>query len=264
MTPLIKSNFKQKYSFEAIGTSWTIEGDNIDIEKIKNRISEYDKNYSRFRTDSLVWKMRNIGTYTLPSDAKILFDLYQKLYLLTDGKMTPLIGTVMEAAGYDKEYSLIEKKLETPPFWDDAIEYDFPNIIIKKPVLLDIGAIGKGHLIDIVGDMIEGNYVIDAGGDIKVKGIKQKIGFENPDNLNQVIGEVEIVDKSIAGSSVSRRKWGRFNHIIDPFKLESPTNIKAVWVVADTAILADALATAIFFADPKELKKHFDFEYYII
>lgn len=262
--PSTKSNFKQKYSFEAIGTSWTIEADDIDIEKIKARIAEYDKNYSRFREDSLVWKMRTPGTYTLPDDAKELFDLYQKLYLLTDGKMTPLIGTVMEQAGYDKDYSLTEKKLEVPPLWDDAIEYDFPKLTVKKSVLIDIGAIGKGHLIDIVGSMIEGNYVIDAGGDIKVKGVSQIIGFENPENVAQVIGEVSIKDKSIAGSSGSRRKWGRFNHIIDPFKLESPDQIKATWAIADTAMLADALATALYFTQPEELKKHFDFEYYIV
>ena len=187
-----KSNFKHKHSFEAIGTSWTIEGDDIDIEKIKARIAEFDKNYSRFREDSLVWKMRTPGEYTLPDDAKKMFDLYQKLYLLTDGKMTPLIGTVMEQAGYDKDYSLVEKKLHTPPLWDDAIEYDFPKLTIKQPILIDVGAIGKGYLIDIVGELIEGNYVIDAGGDIKVKGITLTIGLENPDNTNQVVNTIEI------------------------------------------------------------------------
>lgn len=259
-----KSNFKQRHSFEAIGTSWTIEADEIDIEKIKARIAEYDKNYSRFREDSLVWKMRTPGEYTLPDDAKDLFDLYQKLYLLTDGKMTPFIGTVMEQAGYDKDYSLVEKKLEVPPLWNDAVEYNFPKLIIKQPILIDIGAMGKGHLVDIVGNMISGNYVIDAGGDIKVKGITHVIGLENPDDTNQVIKTLEIKDKSIAGSSGNRRKWGRFNHIIDPFKLESPSEINATWAVADSAMLADALATALYFTDPEELKKHFNFEYYII
>ncbi len=262
--PLIKSNFKQKHSFEAIGTSWTIEADEIDIEKIKARIAEFDKNYSRFRTDSLVWAMRTPGTYTLPDDAKPMFDLYQKLYYLTDGRMTPLIGTVMEQAGYDKDYSLTEKKLQTPPLWDEAIEYNFPILIVKQPILIDVGAIGKGYLIDIVGDLIEGNFVIDAGGDIKVKGVSQIIGLENPDNTNQVINTIEIKDKSIAGSSGNRRKWGRFNHIIDPFKLESPKEIKAVWVVAETALLADALATALFFTKLEVIKEHFEFKYFIV
>lgn len=259
-----KSDLKHKHSFEAIGTSWTIEADTIDIEKIKARIAEFDKNYSRFRSDSLVSKMRIPGSYVLPDDAKPLFDLYQKLYLLTDGKMTPLIGTVMEQAGYDAQYSLKEKEMHTPPLWDDAIEYDFPKLIVKKPVLIDIGAIGKGYLIDLVGDLIKGNFVIDAGGDIKIKGITQTIGLENPDNANQIVKTVELHDKSIAGSAGNRRKWGRFNHIIDPFKLASPEHIKASWAIADTAMLADAMATALYFAEADELKKHFDFEYYII
>lgn len=259
-----KSNFKQKHSFEAIGTSWTIEADDIDIEKIKSRVSEFDKNYSRFRTDSLVWNMRHGGDFILPIDAKPMFDLYQKLYYLTDGKMTPLIGEIMENSGYDKDYSLIEKDLQPAPLWDEVIEYDFPHIKIKKPALLDVGAMGKGYLIDIVGEMITGNYVIDAGGDIKIKGINQIIGLENPENTNQILKTVEVKDRSIAGSSGNRRKWGRFHHIIDPFKIESPEHIKSTWVVADTALLADALATALYFAEVEDLKKYFEFEYYII
>ncbi len=259
-----KSNWKHAHSFEAIGTSWTIEADAIDIEKIKARIAEFDKNYSRFRTDSLVWTMRTPGTYIIPDDAKPMFDLYQKLYFLTDGKMTPLIGEVMEQAGYDKDYSLVEKNPQPAPLWDDAIEYDFPKLVVKQSILLDVGAMGKGYLIDIVGDMIEGNYVIDAGGDIKVRGVTQTIGLENPHNTNEILKSIEIKDKSIAGSAGNRRAWGRFHHIVDPFKVESPKEVTATWVIADTTLLADALATALFFVKPEVLKDHFDFEYYII
>lgn len=208
--------------------------------------------------------MRTPGTYTLPDDAKLMFDLYQKLYYLTDGKMTPLIGEVMEQAGYDKDYSLIEKNPVTPPLWDEAIEYDFPKLIIKKPVLIDVGAMGKGYLIDIVGDMIQGNYVIDAGGDIKIKGVLQTIGLENPHNTNEVVKTIEIKDKSIAGSAGNRRAWGRFHHIIDPFKIESPKEVTATWVIADTTLLADALATALFFVGPEVLKQYFEFEYFMV
>ena len=79
-----------------------------------------------------------------------------------------------------------------------------------------------------------------------------------------MVHTVEIKDKSIAGSAGNRRKWGRFSHIIDPFKIESPKEVKATWVVADTTLLADALATALFFVRPEILKQYFNFDYYIM
>ncbi len=120
MMPSTKSNNKLKsktFIFEAIGTKWTIDirtpllQNEADLlfEKILTRIDEFDKNYSRFRSDSLVTEMSRVtGHYRLPNDAKKMLDLYEKLYSLTKGLMTPLIGKSLEEAGYDANYSLTE------------------------------------------------------------------------------------------------------------------------------------------------------------
>src|SRR3989338_5226434 len=107
--------------FEAIGTHWNIELFNLSAtvqtsvlkEKVLNRINEFDAIYSRFRDDSLVTKMsKAAGTYELPKDALPLLDLYQELYTLTNGLVTPLIGNALEQAGYDAAYSLEPKVLK--------------------------------------------------------------------------------------------------------------------------------------------------------
>jgi thiamine biosynthesis lipoprotein len=46
--------------------------------------------------------------------------------------------------------------------------------------------------------------------------------------------------------------------------MTSPTGIAAVWVVAKTAMLADALATCLFFASPDKLTGAYDFQYLIM
>ena len=91
-----------------------------------------------------------------------------------------------------------------------------------------------------------------------------RIGLEDPEDTKKVVGVGILQNGSICGSAGNRRKWGDFTHIINPKTLMSPTNIVAVWVVADTALLADALATCLFFVPAGKLTDAYKFEYLII
>ncbi len=243
----------------------------VIFSRIKKRIDIFDQTYSRFRDDSLVTRMsKETGIFELPLDAKEMLFLYRDLYLRTGSLVTPLIGNAISDAGYDKEYSLEQKKeLGSPPEWEEAIEYRPPSLIVKKPVLLDFGAAGKGYLVDLVGKVLEENsifeYMIDAGGDILHKGKEPiRIGLENPEDNTQAIGIYPLQNRSICGSAGNRRKWGTFTHIMNPKTLVSPTEIMAVWVIADTAMVADALATCLFFVPADSLNDAYDFEYILI
>lgn len=254
----------QRAKFDAIGTHWQIDADQLPAS-IKKRIAVFDKNYSRFRADSLVTQIyKRPGKYKLPSDAKPMLDLYQKLYKLTDGIMTPLIGKLISDAGYDAKYSLSPTPLSAPPAWN-AINYKYPFITTRQPILFDFGAAGKGYLIDLVGEILKDNFVIDAGGDILHKGSDSlRVGLEHPENKRQVIGVATIKNQSICGSAGNRRKWGKFHHILNPHTLKPQNSILATWVVAKTALLADALATALYFVEPEKLLPHFAFDYLVL
>ncbi|MBP9694943.1 MAG: FAD:protein FMN transferase [Candidatus Magasanikbacteria bacterium] len=268
------------WKFEAIGTHWQIDlsskNENVNLDSLfkltKQRIEEFERNYSRFRSDSLFTKMsKDSGIYTLPEDAKPLFDLYEKLYKLTDGAFTPLIGQTLSDAGYDAAYSLTPKKIQPPPSWIDTIEYNFPTLTLHKPALLDVGAAGKGYLVDIVASILDKHgitsYCVDAGGDIVYKTDSNKtlsIGLENPKNFDEVIGVAHIKNQSICGSSGSRRKWKNFHHTINPHTLESPKDTLAVWVVADSGLLADTLTTCLSFVDAQKLTTTYSFEYVLL
>lgn len=54
------------------------------------------------------------------------------------------------------------------------------------------------------------------------------------------------------------------HHIIDPKQLKPAADVIATWVIADTTMLADGLATALFFAAPDELQQQFSFEYALL
>jgi thiamine biosynthesis lipoprotein ApbE len=97
-----------------------------------------------------------------------------------------------------------------------------------------------------------------------VMGEDEKIGLEDPENFNRVIGVVQIKNQSLCASAGNRRKWDKYTHIINPKTLESPKNILATWVVASEAIVADAVATCLFFVSPEDLVSQFKFEHLIL
>jgi len=263
---------KHSLSFEAIGTSWQIETD-VPMspqltQAIFKRIEAFDKTYSRFRADSLVSQIaKKEGIYTFPDDATQLFEFYKKIYDVTNGKVTPLIGGMLEKAGYDANYSFVESAQTRLPLWDEAFQWSGNILKVHTPVTLDVGAAGKGYLIDLVCGLLDGegiaSYVVDVSGDMRHKGMAEnKVGLEDPYDPSRVIGAIDVLDKSICASATNRRTWGNgVHHIFDPDLMESTQEITATWVIADTAMAADGLATALFFVDPNVLRKQFNFEF---
>lgn len=266
------------FKFQAIGTSWQIDiydigGHDEDtvLKAIKYRIEEFDRVYSRFREDSLVIQIsRCVGSYVFPEDSKRIFNIYLDLYEKTGGYFNPLVGDMLEAAGYDSAYSLVQSRLlKIPKKLNEVMEFDYPSLNTKEPILLDFGAGGKGYLVDILGELLCDfgirKFCIDAGGDLLYKGDEEiRVGLENPFNLEEVVGVAVIKNRSICGSAGTRRKWSGFNHIINPYTLKSVTDIVAVWVVAETALIADSIATCLFFVHPDVLISSYKFEYVIV
>lgn len=148
---------------------------------------------------------------------------------------------------------------------------DTRTLTVYAPIQLDVGAIGKGYIIDIVATILRDfkitDYTIDAGRDIFYANKNNKpleIALENPFTTDEAIGTAIITGGAICGTSGNRRAWSTYTHIIDPESLSSPKEIAAVWITAKTTMLADALTTAIIFTPIDILKKNFEFEYAIV
>lgn len=251
-----------------IGTQWSIETDH-PLDNIKSEleatIEEFDRTYSRFRDDSLVTEIsRSAGEYEFPNNAQKLVTFYRDLYEATDGAVSPLVGDVLSTAGYDKEYSFVEKKVREAPVWDDAMKWDANKLQSSQPMLLDFGAAGKGYLVDLLSEILEARgiakYVIDASGDVRIRGQTEVIGLENPYDATSILGTAIVSDASLCASATNRRAWGRWNHVIDPRTATPVRDVVATWVVAATTFEADGLATALFFVPASKLGQ-WDFHY---
>ncbi|MEO5950518.1 MAG: FAD:protein FMN transferase [Candidatus Saccharimonadales bacterium] len=262
---------RPSYTLTALGTNWLIETDIELTQKLKQVIctslDDFDSIYSRFRDESLVRQLaREVGVFEFPDSAIDIIPFYKKLYEISGGRVTPLIGRVLEQAGYDKEYSLKPQSLEVTPDWDDVMKWQGTTVTTSRPIVLDIGAAGKGYAVDMIGKVLENNniknYVIDASGDIRHRGDdEQQVGFENPNNSTEVIGKVVLQNASLCASASNRRQWGDWHHIIDPTRNQPVREIVATWVIAETTMIADGLATALFFVPAKELLSNWQFQY---
>jgi hypothetical protein len=90
---------------------------------------------------------------------------------------------------------------------------DGTTITTNRPVLLDVGAAGKGRLVDLVAHTLTDadihRFVIDAGGDLRHNGERSlRIGLEHPLNPERVVGIVDLRGNALCASAVNRRAWG--------------------------------------------------------
>lgn len=259
--------------FQALGTSWWIDTEqplhDHTAASVHTRVAEFDQTYSRFRADSLVSQVnRTAGQYRFPTDAGPLFQFYRQLYDATTGAVTPLVGRALEHLGYDPDYTLQRRPgKETVPRWDDVLHVDGHTITVTQPLLLDLGAAGKGHLVDNIAAILRADgisgFLVDASGDLRHSGTRPcQIALEHPTDPTQAIGTVALSNNAVAASTSQRRRWGPdLHHIIDPTTSEPTTDIVAAWAIAGTTMTADGLSTALFFTPPHQLAQHFNFQW---
>jgi thiamine biosynthesis lipoprotein len=261
------------FGFEGIGTSWEIATPDVLPEQLKDELLEtvagYDRTYSRFRADSLVSQLsRTPGTVTLPGHAAGLGGLYAKLYRLSGGAMTPLIGGSLERLGYDADYALVPNGVPVDARgWEDILDWKGSSLTMKEPAVLDIGAAGKGQLVDLLAEVLRTHghtdFLVDGSGDMLHAGHEPvMVALEHPYNPLQAIGIVELDNAALCASAANRRAWGDgLHHVLDGTTGQPVRTIVGSWAMAATAMEADALATALFMVEPDMLQDAFDFDW---
>jgi FAD:protein FMN transferase len=269
------------YAWEALGTKFTLtiwdqrSPDELTTltAALVSRTHAFDAHYSRFKADSLVSALAShVGLVTVPAELTAMLRLYAELYAATDGKINPAIGFALADTGYDAAYSLTPKDTvrRVPAFTEALTIVDDTHLELHEPVLLDLGALGKGFLIDqlYAALMAEGvqRFLVDGSGDIRYYSTTNEpiaCGLEHPVNPSLVIGTLILKGGSLCASAINRRQWRDRNHYLDPHTTASPHATLATWVYADSAALADGLSSALFFVAPEALFAY-DFEYCIV
>ena len=127
---------------------------------------------------------------------------------------------------------------------------------------VDLGGIAKGAIVDLLGDYLESlgydGYLIEAGGDILVRGLKKgarwKIGIKHPRKLNEFVGIVSLGESNKRLAIVTSGDYEqyfekdgvRYHHILDPSTGYPARGLVSVTIIAGSCTEADALSTAAF------------------
>lgn len=245
-----------EWRFEAIGTHWQVATDTALPDDLRSavarEIERFDREWSRFRADSAVTRLGREGGTLDSTDTGAMLDLYRALSAGTSGAVNPAVGASLAALGYDPAYSLVPgTAVPAPERWTDLVSWTAERLTASAPILLDVGAVGKGRLVDLVMAVLSevpGPIVVDAGGDIRVRGGAERIALEHPYDPSRAIGVVEVGDGALCASAVNRRAWGDgLHHVLDARTGTPVRTWAATWALAGEAMTADAAATALFF-----------------
>ena len=253
-----------EWRFEAIGTRWSIETPVAltpdDRVAVSDLIARVDLTWSRFRTDGGVARLQRGDEVDLGPGADDLLDLYDRLHVLTAGAMNPLVGGALATLGYDAELSLTRHgDPAAAPEWSDVRRRRPNHLQIPPGAVLDVGAAGKGWLVDRVADLlVERGHAptVEAGGDLAHRGPEPiRVALEHPADASHAVGVVELEPHhALCGSAINRRVWADgLHHVLDARTGRPTTGVVATWALAPTAAAADGCATALFFVGPERL-----------
>lgn len=238
----------------------------------KAEIIRLENKLSRFITDSEVSRInRSAGrrkiqvsseTFGILAAAVRLSEITSGLFDIT---ITPLINL------WDYKHSIhvpneakIKNALSNVDFRD--LTLDLQNMtagLEGRNEAIDLGGIAKGYASDCCMKVFEDSGIksafVNIGGNVSTLGNKPEgtpwnVGIRHPRQDGRLLGAVKVSGKAVVTSGDYERYFidregKRWHHLLDPFTgYPAEAGLISVTVVADSAMTADALSTAIFVA----------------
>lgn len=266
-----------------MGTSWAIkliqepESAVIEHQRIQGRLDEIEQAMSNWVEDSDVSRFNRMTqgcllvsehTERVASMANIVSE---KSHGYFDATLSPLI----ELWGF----GVVEEPPEEPSadlFNQIMSETGFSNVLTterqlckqRDQIAVNYSAIAKGYAVDQLAELIieagYSSFLVEVGGELygqgtKPKGDNWKVGIEKPGYgfTQELYSTLELNGVAIATSGDYRNYYEidsvRYSHIINP-KTGRPVSHRAasVTVISESAMVADAWATALLAAGPVE------------
>lgn len=255
-----------------LGTMVTISvGDLPGAQAAVDRAFEWfrlvEAHCSRFDPSSELMQLaQQPGTAVVVSD--LLFEAVRfaiEMAAHTGGAFDPTIGHAMEGRGFNREHrsgSVVRTEIDAPgdvSYRDVECDADARTITLRRPLILDLGAVAKGLAIDMAARELRRfhNFGVDAGGDLYLGGTNPSgepwaVGIRHPREDGALIDVLLASDQAVCTSGDYERQTDAGHHIVDPRTGQPADGVASVTVVAPTAMLADAVATAAFVLGPDE------------
>jgi len=270
------ANHPHTFSGATMGTSYNVKyaGDKEnDLQTlVDERLSELNQQLSTYQNDSVVSRFnayRETDWFPVTQDTLYIVKQAQTISTQSGGAFDITVGPLVELWGFGAAAtvsqppasSAIDEAAKRTGF--NNIEWrDTPPALKKNnaAIAIDLSAIAKGYAVDEVSQLLESkginNYLVEVGGEIRAAGFKPgnelwRVAIERPAVGSRTVQMVlPLSDQAIATSGDYRNffeyEGKRYSHSINPQTgWPADTGVGSVSVVASTAILADAWATAL-------------------
>lgn len=266
---------KQSLSGSTMGTyySVTLIDFSGDINALKKNIDQVlldiNKSMSTYDVDSELSRLNRSPIKEWLPISKPLYDVINtSLYIskLSKGQYDITVGPLVNLWGFGPGKTLPKVSDDEVNALIDKVGYksiklsDQPYQLMKKaPIVMDLSSLAKGYGVDAIYQLLisQGleHFLVDIGGELRAAGLNAQnkpwqIGIEKPSLVPSGATTIaSLHNKSVATSGDYRNYYEqngqKFSHVIDP-KTGRPIthSVASVTVVHDSAMTADALATA--------------------
>ncbi len=238
-----------RLSGRAFGTTWHVVARDLAApEALAPRIGalldEIDAQMSPFRPDSALTRFNMTAPRVRVSgDFAEVAQAALDMARISDGAFDPTVGPAVARYGFGP----IRGRAGD---WRQIACAD-GHLLRQGSVTLDLCGIAKGFAVDRLAELVStqtSDFIVEIGGEIRTKG-DWPVGIADPDK-GGVHSRIRLGSCAVAtsGDAVNHYDIGgrRYSHTIDPATGKPVAdNIASVSVIAESAMHADALATAL-------------------
>lgn len=237
------------------------------VDAAVKEINRLDALLSTGKASSEVSELNASNGGKLSADTNALMDAALDLYESTDHVFDITIYPVMKLWGFtDQNYKVpSEGDLKAALTLVDASTLDYDKG--KKTVAftvdgtqIDFGGIAKGYtsatVAQLYRDLGVTSGLVNLGGNVQTVGFKPdgtewRIGIQDPEDENDMLGVVQTHDAAVITSGGYERNFEEdgvvYHHIIDPVTgYPADSGLISVTIVSEDGTLADGLSTSLF------------------
>jgi thiamine biosynthesis lipoprotein len=258
----------------ALGTRVSVSAISSSAERnevsIAGAFAELDRLagiFSRYESDSALSVLNDAGHLAAPPPELVrVFERALYVHALSRGAFDVTVKPVMDllAARFPAAAPSASE------LRDAAARVGACHLAVKRRIIrfqrpgmgATLDGIAKGYIVDRMADLLTCHgihqFLIDAGGDIRVNGLKQPgrpwtVAVRDPATDGVLPQAIALRGGAVATSGGYERFYDpgrRFHHLIDPSSGCSPAGTWSVSVIAPNALAADALATTVYVLGP--------------
>ena len=237
------------------------------MEEAFNEIERLDNKFNSKIKTSIIGKLNSDPNVPVELDDEglMLFSKVREMYELSNKKYDITIGPLLKAWGFGEvgEISIPSKECLAqvlPEIDFDKVKIDGNQVYMEPPANeIDTGSFLKGYAVSRAKKVMEEQGITSAFittiSSIDVINTKPenkpwRIGVQNPENPEEILGIVELNDEGMGVSGDYQTyveiAGKKYHHILDKTTGFPIRDKKLVMVICEDAFLADLYSTAFF------------------